>query len=196
MRNVRDSAVDSLSSGTLCKIPVEAVNGVPPTIGPVPVKGALAYDVNQNNIYFADGAAWHPLGGGGSTTILADARQCTGAVLYPQGTPINFDITISQTLTASGNVSYFAGTYTVINGGNYFFSARANASTTPTIGLVKNGTSVYNFRLQTNGGGIFGGETTGIIVCSPGDTFSLQGLDAGVTMLDFKGTSFVVMKLS
>ena len=148
-RNVRDNDVDTLSSGTLFKLPVEAVDGVPPGVGPVPLKGALVYDKTTNKVYFADGTVWEPVNDG--TVILAgDANGPSNAntvtsIHIPGG--VNGQVLAlvsgvwtpadpSSLVTLTGDVTGNAGANTVVKLQN-----RAMLAAAPGVGdaLVWNG---------------------------------------------------------
>lgn len=99
MRLAHDSSLDVLESSSVCKIPVETVSvGNPPQ--PFPIKGALAYDIPSNSIYFADGSAWMPVGDGGIDGITVQEEGVN--VGTPAGiTTVNFTGT-GATATGAG----------------------------------------------------------------------------------------------
>lgn len=62
----KDSRVQSSSSQSFARLPALIVNLTPP------IKGAIAFNIPDETLYFADGEVWKPVSSGSSTSVVMD----------------------------------------------------------------------------------------------------------------------------
>lgn len=83
MRVVKDVVSDSLKTAKSVILPLRSVETL---ADPRPLKGGLAYNTVSNDIYYADGTQWKPIGGGGSVIQFISGRNPNSQIVANNAT--------------------------------------------------------------------------------------------------------------